>query len=250
VLALTRNDLFNVYSAATTLADYNPADDLAAYEAGLSALAINRAREARRIFGELFPNYGALQSRPEFYLHYAAAYHILGNHSAELAVVRDGRMARPRTIAVRLATCRLRAALGKEDNARIALDQLAAGDTDTTGVMSLGYAFEDCAAELDAHGFPVLAKRAHDLANGWFRHRPRPPVIIRDTTYEKGYVRFERAREHMSRGELRDALNSINDAFYGGFPYYEQGRVMLHADTTFRRLRNTRGFLYINQPRG
>lgn len=250
VFAALRNDNFNAYASAAYLADANPADDLAGYEAAMAALVMNRSREARRIFGELHPLYGALHGRPEFYLHYAAAYHIIGNHRSELSVVRSGLKARGRTIPVRLANCRMRAALGVAEDAQAALNALNGADTDTTGAMSLGSAFDDCAAELDAHGFPALARQAFGLADAWHKRHPAPPAIERDTAYEKGYIKLEQARQHMRNGDRAAALTSINDALYAGWPYYEPGRVMLHADTSFRRLRNTRGFLRINQPRG
>ena len=244
-----RNDAFNVYGWTSELASLNPGDDWAAFQHALSALAVGRAREARREFSVLQPGQGTLHGRPDFYLHYAAAYHLLGNHRAELSVVRNGLKARTRTIAVRLANCRVRAALGEADNARAALDALLAGDTDTTGVVDYGYAVRDCAAELDAHGHPELAARATAFADAWTGRRPMP-AIVRDTFYEKGYVRFASAARQVERGDLAYALTLLSDAYFAGLPFYEPGRVMLHADPAFRRLRNTRGFLRINQPRG
>jgi hypothetical protein len=117
-------------------------------------------------------------------------------------------------------------------------------------VLSLGDALEDCAAELDAHGRPNLAARARSHARTWLRTHPRPPPIARDPEYEKSYVRFEQARAYAEYGDLSMALTAITDALYAGLPYYEPGRLMLHADPALRRLRNTRGFLRINQPRG
>ena len=129
-------------------------------------------------------------------------------------------------------------------------EALVAGDTDSTGVVSLGFALRDCAAELDAHGLPGLAERAETYAREWQSRRPLPPAVARDTTYEKGWVRYETAVQQAARGDLAGALTSLNDALFAGLPYYEPGRMMLHADPAFRRLRHTRGLLRINQPRG
>jgi hypothetical protein len=248
--AYLRGDTYSVYASSAQLSDLNAADDVAGYETALAALAMKWPREARRRFSEIQPMQGAVHGRPEYFLHYAAAYHIAQSHRAELSIVRRGLKTRPRTIAVRLANCRVRAGLQSHEDAGHALNALLARDTDTTGTLTLGYALEDCAAELDAHGLADLAKRAWQAADAWHRARPRAPAIVPDTGVERGHIRLGEARDHARRGELGPALNAIGEAINRGLPFYEPGRVMLHADTSFRRLRNTRGFLRINQPRG
>ena len=124
-------------------------------------------------------------------------------------------------------------------------------DTDTTGAtMTIGAAMEDCAAELHAHGLSDVATETTRLANAWYSHKPRPTLIVRDSTYEKPYVLFDQARTLATIGNRSGALNALGDAVYNGLPVYEPGRMILHAEPAFRTLRNTRGFLRINQPRG
>lgn len=245
-----RSDIRNVYHWAWDLAHRNPGDDIARYDHALAALAVHHPREARQVFAALTPHQGALQSRPDLYLHHAAAHHLLGNHRSELSVVRAGFMARHRAMPVRLANCRVRAALGDADVAQDALDLLFSPDTDTTGVLSLGDALDDCAAELEAHGLAAVARRARSHGAGWRARRTAAPPIVRDTAFEKGYIAYEQARALAAQGDMGGALNMLMEAIYRGLPYYEPGRVMLHADPAFRKLRNTRGFLRLNQPRG
>ncbi len=249
-LSRLRSDRGDMLDWSSRLAAQNPADDLAQYRNALDALAVGRAREARRIFGELHANYGALHGRPDVYLHHAAAHHLLGAHQQELRVVRAGLLARHRTLDVRLANCRVRAALGEPDNAEAALNAIVATDTDTTSTLSIGDALEDCGAELEAHGLTNLSARAAALADAWRARRPRGPRIQRDSTFEFAYIEFEQARALAERSEAGPALNMLYDAFVDGMPYYEPGRMMLHAEPAFRRLRRTRGFVRMNETRG
>ena len=248
--ARLRGDLRAAYGWTADLALYNSADDLARYEVALAALALGRAREARRRFGELHPGDGVLHGRPDFYLHYGAAYHLLGNHNLELRVVRRGLRTRSRSLDVRLANCRVRAALGNEEAALSALGALVAQDTDTASILTVGMALDDCAGELDVHGLSKAAARARQLATAWHAQRPSPKPPARHPVYERADVQFQQARGLAQRGDLAGALNALGDAFQNGLPYYEPGRMMLHADPAFRRLRNTRGFLRFNQTRG
>jgi hypothetical protein len=242
-----RADLLNNYAWSYTLAQQNAADDLASFELALAALALGRTREARRIFSEMKPAHGAMHGRPEYYQHHAAAYHLMGNHRAELKVVRAGLMARGQSLDVRLASCRARAALHEAADASAALNAIAAADTDTTGAtITIRAALDDCAAELDAHGLPHLAIRARERARGL----PAPPALVRDSTYEPGHLRLAEARTLAELGQLAAALTVLGNAVGRDLPFYEPRRMMLHAEPAFRRLRNTRGFLRINHPRG
>ena len=238
------------YSWASTLALQNAADDLAHYEWALEALANAAPRAARRIMGGMQPHTGLLHGRPDFFLHHAAAYHLMNNHQQELRVVRAGLMLRYRSLDVRLANCRVRAALGNEENAMAALNAIASNDTDTTSILTVGAALEDCGAELAAHGLADAATRADSLRRQWQATRPPAPTIMRDSTYERPYIQLDEARALAAQGKDGAALNRLYDARGNGLPYYEPGRMMLHAEPAYRRLRNTRGFLRINQTRG
>ena len=248
--AQLRHDRGAAYLWTARTAALNPADDLAQYETALAALALGRPREARRLFGEMHADYGALHGRPEYYLHYAAAYHLLGSHNLELRVVRRGLRTRSRSLDVRLANCRVRATQGDEADALAALYALAARDTDTASILTIGTALEDCAGELDAHGLGAAAMEATKLAAQWRARHPTPRAAPRDSVYERAQLRLQEARALAERGALSEALNVLGEAFFDGLPYYEPGRMMLHAEPAFRRLRHTRGFLRINQTRG
>jgi hypothetical protein len=249
-LARLKNERGQVQSWASALAQQNGADDLARYEYALEALANGAPRAALLVFEDLQPHTGLLHRRPDFFLHHAAAYHLLNNHQAELGVIRAGIMLRNRSLDVRLANCRVRAALGNQQNALAALNAIVARDTDTTSILSIGEALADCAAELDAHGLPDAARRAQQLARDWRARRPAPTPVVRDSVYERVYIQLEEARAYAEQGAGGPALNLLYDALGDGLPYYEPGRMMLHAEPAFRRLRNTRGFLRINQTRG
>jgi hypothetical protein len=249
-LARLKNERGQAESWASALARQNGADDLARYEYALEALANGAPRAALLAFEELQPHTGLLHGRPEFFLHYAAAHHLLGNHQGELRVVRAGIMLRNRSLDVRLANCRVRAALGNQENALAALHAIVASDTDTTSVLTVGDALADCAAELDAHGLIDAAARAGQMARDWRARRPAPTPTARDSVYERVYLQLEQARTYAEQGDGGPALSLLYDALADGLPYYEPGRMMLHAEPAFRRLRNTRGFLRINQTRG
>jgi hypothetical protein len=238
------------YSWASVLASQNRADDFAQYEFALEALASAAPRAARRAFTDLRGHVGFLHGRPEFFLHHAAAYHLIANHHQELSVVRAGLMMRYRSLDVRLANCRARAALGDRENALAAVNAIASPDTDTISVMTVGEALDDCAAELDAHGLVEVAGRAQQLSRAWHARRPRRRGLVRDPDYERPYIALEQARMLAQRGDGGAALSMLYDALRDGLPYYEPGRVMLHAEPAFRRLRNTRGFVRMNQTRG
>jgi hypothetical protein len=248
--ARLRMDRDESYSWASMLPLQNRADDMAQYEFAVEALASAKPRAARRAFSELRGHVGFLHGRPEFFLHHAAAYHLFASHHQELRVVRAGLMMRYRSLDVRLANCRARAALGDRDNALAALNAIAAPDTDTVSVFTVGEALDDCGAELDAHGLVDVAGRAAQLSRGWHARRPSRPRIVRDPEYERAYVALEQARALAERGDGGAALSMLYDALSDGLPYYEPGRMMLHAEPAFRRLRNTRGFVRINQTRG
>jgi hypothetical protein len=249
-LARLRGNPGDMLDWSSILASRNPADDLAQYQNALDALALGRVREARRIFGELHPNQGALHGRPDVYLHHAAVYHLLRNHPQELRVVRAGLLARNRTLDVRLANCRVRAALGEPADAQAALHAIVANDTDTSSTLTIGMALDDCAAELEAHGLADVATRAQQLAHEWRTWHPQPRAIVPDPAYEQGEVEYEQARASAERGDAGAALNMLYESFLDGMPYYEAGRLMLHAEPAFRRLRRTRGFIRINEPQG
>lgn len=250
-LTSLRSDRHREYLWAVRLAELNPADDVARFDHALAALALNQPREARRLFSDMYPNRGALYGRPEFYLHYAAAYHLLGQHRQELNVVRDGQLARPRSIAVRLAYCRVRAAQGNEENALSALRALVYADIDTTGAgISVVDALEDCGAELDAHGLPGLAREAAAMARVWRRGGVPAQGVAADSVYEPGEVRLQQARGEAQAGNDDQAINTLRRAFEQGLRFYQPGRVMLHADPGLARLRDTPAFRGINQPQG
>ena len=247
--ALLRGDRSSAYLWTARPAAFNRADDLAQYETALAALALGRPREARRLFGEMHGDFGVLHGRPEYYLHYAAAHHLLGSHNLELRVVHRALRTRSLSLDVRLANCRARAALGNEEDALAALGALTARDTDTASVLTVGMALEDCAGELDAHGMSAVARRATEMAAQWHaRHGKR--ATRPDSVYERAQLLLQQARTLAQRGALGESLNALGEAFFHGLPYYEPGRMMLHADPAFRRLRHTRGFVRINQTRG
>lgn len=248
--AWLRADRAEAYSWASLLATQNAADDLARYEFALEALANAAPRAARRPFTEMQPHTGLLHGRPDFFLHHAAAYHLMNNHQQELRVVRAGLMLRYRSLDVRLANCRARAALGNAENAIVALNAIASNDTDTTSIITVGDALEDCGAELAAHGLGVVAARAEALRRQWQSARPRRPAIVRHSVYERAYIQLEEARALAAQGKDGAALNRLYEARGNGLPYYEPGRMMLHAEPAFRKLLNTRGFLRINQTGG
>ncbi|HET9439948.1 MAG TPA: hypothetical protein VFO52_07240, partial [Longimicrobiales bacterium] len=203
-----------------------------------------------RLFKQMHTHLGALHGRPEYWLHYAAAYHHLGEHSSELRIVREGQLARPRAVDVRLAYCRVRAALGDREDALSALNAISYADTDTArGSLSIGAALEDCAAELDAHGLADLGRRGWNMARVWRRNDPVNP-IVRDSAFETAYILLEEAGRQAEAGQIDEASHTLKEALEQGLPYYESGRMMLHAEPALRRLRNTRGFLRINQPQG
>ena len=250
-IARVRGDAAETHSHTDWMAASNKADDKAAYELALSALALSRIRQARRLFSEMKPNHGYLHGKPEYYLHYAATYHLEGNHRAELNVVRSGLKVRERALDIRLANCRARAALRRLPEAQAAASAIVAPDTDTTRAsVTVGAALEECAAELKAHGLNDVATETTRRAAQWYASRPRARPIVRDSIYERPYVLFDSARAAALRGDRAAALNALGDAVYNGLPVYEPGRMMLHAEPAFQTLRTTRGFLRINQPRG
>ena len=246
--ARINGNTWNAYVASLMLARANPADDAARFDHALDALAVGHPREARRIFSELYPNRGSLHGRPEYWLHFAAAYHMLGNHRSEMRVVRDGQRARERALEVRLAYCRVRAAGKDREAALSALNAITWADVDTAfASISVPVALRDCAAELEAHGHVDLASLAQQKANVWSRNARRSEP---DSAHDRGFTWYREAQLEAAAGRLDEAVKALRAALDNGYPLYRRGHVMLHADPSLRPLWSTREFKALVKPRG
>jgi hypothetical protein len=243
-------DLRTVYLGADALRALVPADDLAAFDFALAALARNRPRQARTALLDQDPTRGALRSRPDYYLHLAAAHHLAGEHDRERRVARRGSHEHATSVEVKLALCRAEAARRDGEDATNAVHRLASVDAQPGATITIAAALRDCAAELRFHGLPHVAETAEKSAAVWERRRPTPVPAPWDSAYERGHLAYDEARRAAQRGDVARALEQLWSAFESGLPHYEPGRVMLHADPAFVGLRRTRGWRMLVQQRG
>lgn len=146
--------------------------------AGREASRLNRPREALRRFEGMDTQreLGWWRHYPDGIEWIAGAYHMLGNHRAELSSALDGRARFPCSLEALRAEVRARAALGQSGQALRLVDEAL---TLAPGLASPADVAWVAAQELDRHGRKAAAARARATALGWLDHRPKPSTSER-----------------------------------------------------------------------
>ncbi len=153
-LAFCRGDLVAGYRLSRELVVALPASEAAACELARDALAIGRPREALAILTRLHPDRGALRGHRPYYLFLTTAYHLLGEHTEELAAARRAERQFPNVLGPRREELVALAALGREADVLTNLDDISR----ITGRRSPGDVMRETALELRAHGHPEAGR--------------------------------------------------------------------------------------------
>ncbi len=139
-------------------------------DVGYFELALDHPHAALAAFRQVDVDRGWMKGWDGYWQFPAAAYHLLGDHCAELAVVREGRARFPTAWRVLSAEVRALAALGRVDELTARVEEsapLAPSDTMNAGRLML-LAYE----ELRAHGHGAVAGGFATRAVGWYEARP------------------------------------------------------------------------------
>ncbi|HEX8393091.1 MAG TPA: BTAD domain-containing putative transcriptional regulator [Longimicrobium sp.] len=193
-------------AAMRDLARDEPAMELAQFQLAAEAMASNRPREALAALGRIDAERGFSRGWASYWATRAEAHHMLGEHAAELRVVRAGRSAHPELRVLVEYEARALAAVGRGAEAlRLLADHRAAppapGWEPGTALMHVGM-------ELRAHGHPGPAKAAFTQAAAWYAARPAAagPSAAR---------RLELARAVLLAGDTARAAAVLADVLRG-----------------------------------
>jgi tRNA A-37 threonylcarbamoyl transferase component Bud32/tetratricopeptide (TPR) repeat protein len=170
MMAGSRGDLAGALAAARAGLKLAPVGTL---RFGLiwTLVATNRPEEARRSMEEIRPGFLALQ--PTYYdvfVTYADILHLLGEHSLELEVARDGRDRLPSDLRVLASEGRARAALGHLREIRDLAGEIALLPSQPG--FTPGGVLETLAQELRVHGQSTASVELGDLALAWHSEQP------------------------------------------------------------------------------
>jgi serine/threonine-protein kinase len=141
----------------------------APYHLAVTALMLNRPREARAALTAVNPDVGALRDWPSYWTQLAHAHHLVGDHASELQAA--GEMARrhPSLRVAHALQVRALAAVGNVAAIDSLMREAAPLPPDT--YWSQGAAMVIAAEELRAHGFANQSDRYFDRAVSWLANQ-------------------------------------------------------------------------------
>ena len=146
----------------------------APYNLALTALQLNRPREALAALQSLDPDHGAIRGWPSYWTQLTHAHHLLGQHEAERAAAREMLRRHPDLRVTLALEVRALAAEGRVAAIDSLLDRARALPPDT--YWSQGGAMLIAGEELAAHGFGSLAPAYFERAVTWLaNHLAREP---------------------------------------------------------------------------
>ncbi|UCC74138.1 MAG: hypothetical protein JSV86_06145, partial [Gemmatimonadota bacterium] len=179
--AMLRGDWAGTLRAARQAAELAPAWAVAHYAVALSALRVNRPREAVEVLERIDPERGAMRGWVPYWSVLTAAHHVLGDHRRELEMARRGRRQYPDLLSTLSYEVEALAALGRVAELSERLDESftlppQSGWT-PAGVM------RRAAIELRAHGHPEAAREVLERAIAWYRARPSDEAATRGRRY-------------------------------------------------------------------
>ena len=134
----------------------------------MTALYVNRPREALVLLRELDPDRGLTKRWVEYWCMLGLAHHMLGNYEGELEAAREGRQRYPERMTYGLLEARALAALGYLDEVAA---QIAAVRSSPLRERMGEYLFL-VSLYLRTHGHRALAAEVVDESVAWFRSRP------------------------------------------------------------------------------
>jgi predicted Zn-dependent protease len=176
----------------------------------MTALAMNRPREALDMLERIDPNKGLMRG---FFLHWTdltTALHLLGNHRRELVEARRGMELYPGNTYMAVNVARALAALGRPDEARTLL-----GEHPAHPPAHWVPAAEDAwitSQELASHGFLEDAAAMQDWCLEWFESLG--PERLEEPLYRQGYARMLYVAGRLDEAEhhYRELTRQIPDS--------------------------------------
>ncbi|MBI5267117.1 MAG: protein kinase [candidate division Zixibacteria bacterium] len=198
------------------------------YMVGTCALNVNRPHEAVEAFKKL-DREGAWEP---YWIYFAQAYHLLGEHKEEFATIREGRRRFPAGVEMYNAELTALAALGKMGELRELIERRPAlpGDVSLTAPATPAGSMRTAAIELRAHGHEDEAMKLLEEAVRWFEAQP-PETIIKEMKEGYAYAlycsrRWDKARvvyEELAREFPRDSAKGRDYVARLGFIAARQG---------------------------
>ena len=184
----TRDDWDAAHRAALRMEELAPAAGHAQWAVALTALALNRPREALRAMQRIDPERGWGRTWPWIYLFHVDIQHQLGDYDAEAAAALKNRERNPSRRAAIVHQIRPLAARGRvsgiEPLIRDALDQPSDTLDPWPHVNDPGEVMREAALELREHGHPDQAQHLFERAIAWYREQP--PVFARSRVQRLG----------------------------------------------------------------
>jgi tRNA A-37 threonylcarbamoyl transferase component Bud32 len=160
-----------MYDAARCMARAAPGSDDARREVALTALRLNRPREAIELLRELDPDRGLMRQWQAYWEYLTEAYHMASDYEAELEAARQGRQRFPENGGIHRAEVRALAALGHLDDVAAHIEATRSSPFRET----LGGYLALVAISLRAHGHRATAPEFFDESIAWYQSRPFDP---------------------------------------------------------------------------
>jgi tRNA A-37 threonylcarbamoyl transferase component Bud32/TolB-like protein len=184
----TRDDWDGAHRAAMRMEELAPMAGHAHWAVALSALSLNRPREALRAMRRIDPERGWGRTWPWIYLFHVNIQHQLGDYDAEAVAALKDRERNPSHRAAIVHQIRPLAATGRineiEPLIREAIDQPSDTLDPWPHVNDPGEVMRDAALELREHGHPDQAHRLFERAIAWYRQQP--PAFARSRVQRLG----------------------------------------------------------------
>jgi tetratricopeptide (TPR) repeat protein/TolB-like protein len=172
----TRDDWEAAHRAAMRMEELAPTAGHAHWAVALTALSLNRPREALRAMQRIDPERGWGRTWPWIYLFQVNIQHQLGDYDAEAAAALKDRERNPSRRATIVNQIRPLAARGRvteiEPLILDALDQPSDTLDPWPHVNDPGEVMRQAALELREHGRPDQARRLFERAIAWYREQP------------------------------------------------------------------------------
>lgn len=190
----------------------------ATWEVALHELWLNRPREAIETFEVLDPTWEFMKGWYYYWMFYCDAYHLLGDHKAELAAARRGRQQYPNHLSTVVAEMQGLAALGRVDDVNGLLDEAAA--LPGPAHRNLAVLMPVVAEELRAHHHRDAADSVLARVWDWVQTRPADewatigrPLAPAQILYLS--ERWEEARDRFAALAAEDSANVNVQGYLG-----------------------------------
>jgi serine/threonine protein kinase/tetratricopeptide (TPR) repeat protein len=224
ILATVEGRLLDTLLAARRGAEISTEGPFA-FDAAALAVRANYPQEAIERFEALDPERGFLRGFAPYWLYLTEAYHVVGDHQAELAAARRARQLHPEQIEPQSFEIRALIGAGDHEEVEALLDASVALPTARTNP---GEIMTEAASELLAHGAPEAGRQTAQRAVDWYRRQLgqgtqesrlrlglAPALLLADETEQATTILRELVEENpesiLSRGLLGIAAARLGD---------------------------------------